>query len=122
MAMIIPAAPICEIRGKLRKSDDIYYTVRNGRQYSIRIPEWVDHPTDTQLIHRERMRQCSAAVHQLLSCPETRSHYHAEWQAARAAGTDSHHRLCDYLYSQFYHRIYAETPAVRTSSGKEVRA
>ena len=108
MATILPAAPIASIRGKLRKSDDIYYTVRGDRQLGIRINEWVDHPTDTQLAHRERMRQCNAAVHSLLSVPETRARYYAEWQAARLAGTDSHRRLCDYLYSQFYHQIYTK--------------
>lgn len=110
MAHIIPFAPIKEIRGKLHKTDDIYYTVRKGQQYGIRINEWIDRPTDTQLTHRERMRQCNAAVHSLLSVPETRARYHAEWQAARAAGTDSHARLRDYLYSQFYHRIYTKVP------------
>ena len=110
MAHIIPAAPIASIRGKLRKTDDIYFTIRNGHQQGIRMRPWVDHPTDTQQAHRERMRQCNAAVHSLLSSPETRAHYHAEWQAARAAGKDAHSRLCDYLYSQFYHRIYTKVP------------
>lgn len=106
MAIILPAAPIQEIRGKLHKSDDIYYTVRGGRQVGIRLRKWVDRPTPAQLAQRERMRQCNAAVHSLLSVPDIRARYHAEWQAARLAGTDSHTRLCDYLFSQFYHKIY----------------
>ena len=111
MAEIKLIHPLAAIHGKLSKKDDIYYSVRHGKQIGVRLQERVDNPTDTQNQHRQRMRECNLVVNNLLT--HHRDRYYQQWQdyernltaAGGPTAKRSFSRLRDYVYSIVYQTL-----------------
>ena len=111
MAKINLLAPIAFIRGKLVKSDDIYFALRYGKQIGVRLRKpWTHRSTPTQCLHQQRMRLCNQQLHTTLSDAQQREHYLRLWQqheqlAKTNQSLRSFYRLRDFIYFQLYQSL-----------------
>jgi hypothetical protein len=111
MAKINLLAPIAFIRGKLLKSDEIYFAIRYGKQIGVRLRKpWTHRPTPTQRLHQQRMRLCNQQVHAILIDAQQRDYYHHLWlEHERLAKTNtslrSFYRLRDFIYFKHYQSL-----------------
>ena len=113
MALIKPLPPIASIRGKLHKLDNVYFTIRYGKQVGIRIRPWMHAPTPNQSRHYQRVRKCNQMVQTILRDPEQKQHYFLRWQAYESQQVHtplhrSYSRLRDFIYAQIYPSITNE--------------
>ena len=114
MALIKPLPPIASIRGKLHKLDNVYFTVRYGKQLGIRMRPWMHAPTPNQSRHYQRVRKCNQMVQTILRNPEQKQHYFLLWQAYESQQFHipvhrSYRRLRDFIYAQIYPSITSES-------------
>ena len=114
MALIKPLPPIAAIRGKLHKLDNVYFTIRYGKQLGIRIRPWMHAPTPNQSRHYQRVRKCNQMVQTILRDPEQKQHYFLRWQAYESQQVHnpwqkSYRRLRDFIYAQIYPSITSES-------------